>query len=76
MQKIILKFVEWREATDVFGIAFTTKSINGPYVVDPLRFPRKHLWTYAIRISNEGTLGTLHCPCTANPGAVQIIYKV
>ena len=61
-----------RGTTDAFGIAFTTKSINSPYVDGvsiTLGNPRKHVWTYAIGISDEGTLGTLHCPCAANPGA-------
>ena len=61
-----------RGTTDAFGIAFSTKSINGPYVDGvsiTLGNPRKHVWTYAIGISDEGELGTLHCPCAANPGA-------
>ena len=61
-----------RGTTDAFGIPFSTKSIDGPYV-DGLSItlgnPRKHVWTYAIGISDEGELGTLHCPCAANPGA-------
>ena len=50
-------------------------SINGPYV-DGISIttgsPRKHLWTYAVGLSEDYrynyTIGGYNCPCAATPG--------
>ena len=52
--------------------AFTSvKSINGPYV-DGVSIthgnPRKHLWTYAIGLSDRSNVNDHNCPCSVFPG--------
>jgi len=50
-------------------------SINGPYV-DGISittgYPRKHIWTYAVGLSEDYrynyTIGGYNCPCAAVPG--------
>ena len=56
-----------------YGYQFSTRSINGPYV-DGISItygiPRKHIWTYAIGISDKTGVYhlTSHCPCSENIG--------
>ena len=50
---------------------YDTKSINDHYL-DGLSItlgnPRKHVWTYAIGISDDGNYPDWNCPCAAIPG--------
>ena len=50
---------------------YDTKSINDHYV-DGLSItlgnPRKHVWTYAVGISDDGNYPNWNCPCAATPG--------
>ena len=50
---------------------FDTKSINDHYV-DGLSItlgnPRKHVWTYAVGLSDDGNHPGNNCPCAATPG--------
>ena len=61
-----------RATPDAFALFSSTKSIDGPYV-DGLSItlgnPRRHVWTYAVGISDDVDLGTWACPCAAFPGA-------
>ena len=61
-----------RATSDAFALFSSTKNIDGPYV-DGLSItlgnPRKHVWTYAVGISDDIDLGTWTCPCAAFPGA-------
>lgn len=71
--KICGKARGYQKATsDAFALYSSTKSINGPYV-DGLSItlgnPRKHVWTYAVGISDDANLHTWTCPCAAVPGA-------
>ena len=54
--------------TDAFA---STQSINGPYV-DGLSItygtPRKHVWTYAIGVSEQSNKGNYICPCSQFAG--------
>ena len=48
-----------------------TKSINDHYVSGvsvTLGNPRKHVWTYAAGISDDGNYPSWNCPCAATPG--------
>ena len=53
------------------GFRVSTKSINGPYV-DGVSithgYPRKHIWTYAIGLSESGNGQTSNCPCSKFSG--------
>ena len=58
--------------TDVFAAyLFSTRSINGPYI-DGLSItygtPRKHIWTYAIGVSEQSNNGIYNCPCSRFDG--------
>ena len=58
--------------TDGFAAAFhPTRSINGPYV-DGVSItygtPRKHIWTYAIGLSDSHNSPGYNCPCSKIPG--------
>ena len=47
------------------------KSINDHYVTGlsiTLGHPRKHVWTYATGISDDGNYPGNNCPCAATPG--------
>ena len=50
---------------------YITKSINDHYV-DGLSItlgnPRKHVWTYASGVSDDGNYPDWNCPCAATPG--------
>ena len=48
-----------------------TKSINDYYMSGisvTLGNPRKHVWTYAAGISDDGNYPSWNCPCAATPG--------
>ena len=48
-----------------------TKSINDYYVVGvsiTLGNPRKHVWTYAAGLTDDGNYPDWNCPCAATPG--------
>ena len=59
-------------STDAFwSTKYDTKSINNSYVDGlsvTLGNPRKHVWTYAVGLSDDGNYGTTNCPCAATPG--------
>lgn len=63
-------------ATDGFQPAYNYPSINSPYVdgvsITTQSYPsRKHIWTYASGLMDEGTTtqgSYWNCPCAANPG--------
>lgn len=61
-----------RATSDAFALFSSTMNIDGPYV-DGLSItlgnPRKHVWTYAVGVSDDVDLGTWTCPCAAFPGA-------
>ena len=47
------------------------KSINDRYVTGlsvTLGNPRKHVWTYAAGLSDDGDFPNYNCPCAATPG--------
>ena len=49
-----------------------TKSINDHYVAGlsiTLGNPRKHVWTYATGLSDDGYYVNENCPCAATPGS-------
>ena len=53
------------------GFGTNTKSINDCYVVGLsiiLGNPRKHVWTYAIGLSDDYDYPGFNCPCAATPG--------
>ena len=59
-------------STDAFQPTnYGTKSINDHYV-DGLSItlgnPRKHVWTYATGLSDDGNYPNWNCPCAATPG--------
>ena len=58
-------------STDAFFTSTATKSINDHYV-DGLSItlgnPRKHVWTYAIGMSDDADNPRFNCPCAAIPG--------
>ena len=61
-----------KATTDAFSLHTSTKSIDGPYVDEisiTLGSPRKHVWTYAVGITDDIDWGLWNCPCTAVPGA-------
>ena len=61
-----------RATSDAFALFRSTKNIDGPYVDGlsiTLGSPRRHVWTYAVGISDDVDLGTWACPCAAFPGA-------
>ena len=49
----------------------TSQSLDGAYV-DEISIttgsPRKHVWTYAVGLSNGYNYPQLNCPCTKTPG--------
>ena len=49
----------------------TSRSLDGVYV-DGISItsgkPRKHVWTYAVGLSDDGNYPTLNCPCAKTPG--------
>ena len=50
---------------------YDTKSINDHYVTGlsiTLGNPRKHVWTYAIGLSDDYNYPDYNCPCAATPG--------
>ena len=50
---------------------FDTKSINDHYVDGvsiTLGYPRKHVWTYAAGLSDDGNEQIHNCPCAVTPG--------
>ena len=50
---------------------YNTKSIDDHYVNGvsiTLGNPRKHVWTYAAGMSDDGDYESLNCPCAAIPG--------
>ena len=58
--------------TDGFAaVHHSTRSINGPFV-DGVSItygvPRKHLWTYAIGLSDSRNSSDYNCPCSKTPG--------
>lgn len=58
-------------STDAFYLAIGRKSINDIYV-DGISItvgnPRKHVWTYAAGISDDGFYPKQNCPCADIPG--------
>ena len=59
-----------QESPDGFSLS---ASINGPYV-DGISTtygnPRKHIWSYAIRITDSGNFPGSNCPCSPFSGSV------
>ena len=59
-------------STDGFAIVrHSTGSINGPYVDGvSITFgtPRKHIWTYAIGLTDRHNSPGYNCPCSKTPG--------
>ena len=55
------------------GFFTTVKSLNGPYV-DGVSItygsPRKHLWTYAVGLSDNFNSPNYNCPCSHIPGSL------
>ena len=61
-----------RATSDAFALFSSTKDIDAPYVDGlsiTLGSPRRHVWTYAVGVSDDVDLGTWTCPCAAFPGA-------
>ena len=60
-----------KASPDAFWAKYATKSINAQYV-DGLSItlgnPRKHVWTYAAGLSDDGNYTSENCPCAASPG--------
>ena len=58
--------------SNAFGIYYSNKSIDGPYV-DGLSITlgnhQKHVWTYAVGIRDDADSGIYACPCGAVLGA-------
>ena len=62
-----------KDSADAFGQIISSSIDNG--YVDGISItagrPRKHVWTYAIGLSDDGTYngdGQYNCPCAKNPG--------
>ena len=54
-----------------YSTKYDSKSIDDHYVTGlsiTLGNPRKHVWTYAIGISDDGNYPDWNCPCAATPG--------
>ena len=54
-----------------YSTKYVTKSINDHYVTGlsiTLGNPRKHVWTYAVGLSDDGNYPDWNCPCAATPG--------
>ena len=52
-------------------------NIDGPYVDGisiTLGQPRKHVWTYAIGYSDDGSFSNFNCPCAATPGVNAAVF--
>ena len=55
------------------GFFTTVKTINGPYVDGvsiTYGYPRKHLWTYAVGLSDSFNTANYNCPCSHFPGSL------
>ena len=54
-----------------------SRSLDGVYV-DGISVtsgsPRKHVWTYAARVSNDGSYPQYNCPCAKYPGPDPPVY--
>ena len=54
-----------------YSTEFVTKSINDHYVTGlsiTLGNPRKHVWTYAVGMTDDADRPNQNCPCAATPG--------
>ena len=65
------------ERLNEYTPVITSRSLDGVYV-DGISItsgnPRKHVWTYAVGLSDDRQSKNVNCPCAKYPGAMSPTY--